>query len=156
MDSIDISKWTGGPPAAASPKDSNAHSDSEDGSVSERGGSATFGSQPDLDGSQGDVVPTRDANYSPLARDQASTLGSSQASATDLKGNNGIFIEVPALPDGSTWERLPGYYTVTKVLRELGPDQYVVKLASGEVETVRPLFSSSSSHRYLRWFYPIT
>ena len=127
MTGVDISVWMGRPPPRDG--DSNMHGGEE----SEEGGSLQ--NKTNLISPQPENVLLEDLSTASTVQSQTHNKDArTPSSQTDPV--NGFYIDIPHLLEKEEYEHLPGYFTVQRILREVRPGHYLVKLRSGEVDLV--------------------
>ena len=137
MATIDLSKWMGEPPANSSSKKSptGSESESEYGSAREGDGGRDVGSDGASEDDASDHALESEGNA--LAQHQKRSTSDDQQPTSPSDRLQQVSVEIPPLAADSSWERLPGYYTAVKVLREVESERFLLRLGSGELEVVR-------------------
>jgi hypothetical protein len=143
MDTTDLSAWLGQPPVA---------------SKAQQHGKPTNGAQSGSDCGQEDSQPEEiqpvDSGESDIDHPQTDG-GEQDEPGLDLEEDSlsggasrlhtGFVIDIPKIQNKDDYEHLPGHFIVDRVLSEYPRDQYLTKLASGEIELVSLLESSLST-----------
>jgi hypothetical protein len=129
MAGVNISAWMGKPPVrskAAHLAKQNVGEDEE-----EILGQNTFSSSPPS-------VRVLSKDVSASSRGTRETPGRTHSPSPQSlsQSANGFYIAIPDISDREGYEHLAGYFTVHKILREVAPGHYLVKLKSGEIDLV--------------------
>lgn len=128
MAELDLSVWVGKPPSGfgvvVRRDGKDAHQESDLSSTS---------SEPE------DVFRAK-TRASPRGGSSEFSQPSTRSSSSDPSIDRGFYIDVPRLHDLKHYEHLPGYFTLIRVIREVNPGHYLVKLKSGELEQVSKTF----------------
>src|SRR4051812_39545717 len=134
MDVTDLSAWLGKPPTTSNvQQNSKSVDDAEAGSDSSN--------EPSLreEAETADLIDS-DIEQAQSEAEERDNLASEEERASQCslspKLHNGFFIDIPQIPNKDEYEYLPGHFTVDRVLSEYPQDGYLVKLRSGEVESV--------------------
>ena len=118
MPGVDISIWVGKPP----PRDDARHE---------------AGQEEEQESLQRDTYSQSPHPQSVSNEDvSASSRAWGQTHSKTDTPSNGIYIDIPDLSDKENYEHLPGYFTVQRILREVTPGHFLVKLRSGEADLV--------------------
>lgn len=134
MNTTDVSAWLGKPSVA--PK-VELNEESTDGAQS--------GSDSGQEHSIPEEIQPADTDESDMEHPQADA-GEGDDLGPDLEGDSfsgrastlhkRFIIDIPKIQNKDDYEHLPGHFMVDRVLSEYPRDQYLVKLASGEIELV--------------------
>jgi hypothetical protein len=140
MAEADFSGWVGKPPTRPKATNRGIHDAGEDG---EEG---SLGRKTDSDSPAPESVSYEDVSASPRAISKIHSKSITRSPSYQAQLENGFYVDIPHLSDKEDYEHLPGYFTVQKILREVTPGQYLVKLRSGEVDLVSmPSVTSSAA-----------
>jgi hypothetical protein len=140
MTEVDFSGWVGKPPARPKVTNRGIHDARED--EEER----SLGRKTDSDSPAPESVSYKDVSASPRAISQTHSKPITRSPSYQAQLENGFYIDIPHLLDKEDYEHLPGYFTVQRILREVTPGRYLVKLRSGEVDLVSmPSVTSSAA-----------
>lgn len=130
MDEIDLSAWVGKPPPMAKDPDAaTPHTGQSEGNTSS-------GRKTDTRSTPPDIVSSRDMSASSRESSQPFDKPDTLSNPDPTHANNGFYIDIPVLSNTDEYEHLPGYFTIHKIVREVTPARYLVKLRSGEVDLV--------------------
>lgn len=77
-----------------------------------------------------------DLSTASTAQSQAHNKSDARTPSSQTDPVNDFYIDIPHLSEKEEYEHLPGYFTVQRILREVRPDHYLVKLRSGETDLV--------------------
>lgn len=128
MAEVDISVWIGRPPPQRG--DGNMHGAEE----SEEGRSMQ--NKTDSISPPPENVRLENLSMATTVRSRTQKRPDIQSPSHQIDSDNGFYIDVPQLSEKEEYEHLPGYFTVQRILREVRPGHYLVKLRSGEVDLV--------------------
>jgi hypothetical protein len=130
MAGIDLSAWVGKPPPRSKdPDDALKDAGQSEGETSS--GRKSYSKSPDPES-----VSSKDVSASPTEGSKTHSKPDSLSPPRQTLPTNGFYIDIPAISDKEQYGHLPGYFTVHKILREVTPARYLVKLRSGEVDLV--------------------
>ncbi|KAF7508417.1 hypothetical protein GJ744_009270 [Endocarpon pusillum] len=135
MTGVDFSMWMGRPPPRDG--DSNMH-EAEEGKEGR-----SLQSKTDLISPQPENV-LEDLSTASTAQSQAHNKSDARTPSSQVDRVKGFYIDIPHLSEKEEYEHLPGYFTVQRILREVKPGHYLVKLRSGETN----LLSRAELHKF--------
>ena len=124
MAGADLSAWVAKPPPRS--KDPTAM-------VQE---AESLGQNTESNSPHPESVSANDMSASPREGSQTHSKPDTLSPAEQTHFTNDFYIDVPAPSDREEYEHLPGYFTVRRILQEVTPARYLVKLRSGEVDLV--------------------
>lgn len=132
----DFSLWVRGPkPQEKGSADADVAMDD----TAQDAGNGPLGRNTDSDSSRAESASYKDMSASPPRRRSRSRKPSNRDTLSppyQPYRKSGFYIDLPYLSDKEDYEHLPDYFNVDKILREVTPEQYLVKLKSGEVDLV--------------------
>jgi hypothetical protein len=133
MTEVDFSKWVGKPP-----RDGAIHESEERGEGEEDEKATSLHRKTDSDSSQPESVSDKDNDASPGTKSRSNTNSTPNSPSPSHQTQlvNGFYIDIPKLAEESEYEHLPGYFAVQKIIREVKPGRYLVRLRSGETDLV--------------------
>src|SRR5947209_1238969 len=134
MDVTDFSAWLGKPPTTP-----NVQQNSK--SVEDADAGSDSSNEPYLSEEAETVdLSDSDVEWAQSETEEQGSLVSEEGQALQRgpspKLQNGLFVDIPTIPNKDDYEHLPGHFTVDRVLSEYPQDRYLVKLRSGEVDLV--------------------
>jgi hypothetical protein len=140
MSEIDYSVWAGRPPRRAKVMNGDIPDAAEDEEEE------ALEHKTDSKSPSPESVSSQEVSASPREEAQAYSQAGTQSSISSTDHNCGLYIDIPELSNKQDYQHLPGYFTVHKILRELTPGHYLVKLKSGEVDLVSLLLTNVLQH----------
>jgi hypothetical protein len=134
MGAMDLSAWLGSPPIA--PKD-RQNAKFPDSALSASDSSQEHSPLDEIQPADADEGDIDHPQTEPGERDDPGLdLEEDSLSGRASRLHIGFIIDVPPIQNKSDYEYLPGHFVVDRVLSEYPGHQYLVKLASGEIELV--------------------
>ena len=130
MAEIDLSTWVGKPPPRA--KDQEAPMQY----AGQSEGNTSSGQKTDTRSTPPESVSSKNVSASSRESSQPFHKPDTLSPPEPTHPTNDFYIDIPALSDKEEYEHLPGYFTIHKIVREVSPARYLVKLRSGEVDLV--------------------
>lgn len=130
MAEVDYSMWLGKPTTRPQAKNVVVYIGRRDEEEESLGLKSDSNSPPSAS------VPDKEVRTS--SRESSSTHDGSVARSPSSQSRHGhdFYIDIPDLSNKQDYEHLPGYYTVHKIMREVGSGRCLVKLKSGELDLV--------------------